>query len=194
MPVASFPTFNHPIKPLKGMLSLCLLVCFAINFSLYGQDEEQGLPWRAEWRLSWADFQGPVPMGASAAATTASGISYSYQAQLEGKGKVEVVFDIQAHFYPSESWYRPDVCDDHILKHEQLHFDIAEIFARKLRQRLEAKQFTKNIKAEVKQIYQKTVRDLSKFQNQYDRETDFSRNRENQLLWNELIGRMLNNS
>lgn len=193
MPVPDSPSFI-PLKPFRGLLSMCLLAFLACTLSVYGQEEEQGLPWRADWRLTWEDFQGAVPMGASAAATTASGISYSYQAQWEGKGAVEVVFDIQAHFYPSESWYRPEVCDEHILKHEQLHFDIAEIFARKLRQRLEAKTFTKNIKAEVKQIYQKTVRDLSKFQNQYDRETDFSRNRENQLLWNELIGRMLNNS
>ncbi len=176
----------------RGRLLAVLLFVLVLASSAVNAQEEEGLPWREEWRLTWEDFKGGVPMGAQAAATTASGISYSYQAEWQGRGDVQVVFDVKAHFYPTESWYRPSVCDDHILNHEQLHFDIAEIFARKLRQRLESKKYTRNIKSEVKEIYQQTVRDLSKFQKQYDRETNFSRNRENQLLWNELIGKMLN--
>ena len=177
---------------------LPVLLSFILSFLCFqqgiAQEEEEGIAWREGWRLQWTDFKGEVPSGAAAAATTASGISYSYQAEWEGKGEVQVDFVVEAHFYPEESWYRPEVCNEHILSHEQLHFDIAEIFARKLRKRLESKTYTKNIKAEVRRIYQQTVRELSKFQNQYDRETDYSRNRENQLLWNELIGKMLNDT
>lgn len=176
--------------PLIILFLFCILPC---QFSC-AQQEDEGIPWSTDWRLRWEDFQGAVPDDASAAATTASGISYSYQAEWEGRGEVRVAFVVEAHFYPQESWYRPEVCNDHILGHEQLHFDIAEVFARKLRRRLESKTYTKNIKAEVRRVYQQTVRELSKFQNQYDRETDYSRNRENQLLWNELIGKMLNNN
>ena len=178
---------------MKSFLFLCLALCLLSGQHLSAQQEEEGIPWRADWRLRWEDFQGEVPEGASAAATTASGISYSYQAEWEGRGSVQVNFVVEAHFYPQESWYKPEVCNDHILGHEQLHFDIAEIFARKLRQRLESQTYSRNIKTEVRRIYQQTVRELSKFQSQYDQETDYSRNRENQLLWNELIGKMLNN-
>ena len=178
--------------PRKGRLFLMLFFFGLLAMPFARGQEEEGLPWREDWRLTWEDFKGGIPMGAEAAATTASGISYSYQAEWQGRSDIQVTFDVKAHFYPTESWYRSSVCDDHILNHEQLHFDIAEIFARKLRQRLDSKKYTRNIKSEVKEIYRQTVQDLSKFQKQYDRETNFSRNRENQLLWNELIGKMLN--
>src|SRR5690606_19588788 len=46
------------------------------------QEAEEGIPWRADFRLSWSDFKGDVPHNAVPAATTASGISYSYSANL----------------------------------------------------------------------------------------------------------------
>ena len=57
--------------------------------------------------------------------------------------------------------------------------------------RLEETKFTKNVKAEIKEIYSEITAELNDFQNRYDEETNFSRNREQQLHWNEKIGRAL---
>ena len=51
--------------------------------------------------------------------------------------------------------------------------------------------FTKNVKAEVRAIYKKTLRELNDFQNKYDEETDFSRNVPQQIAWIKKIERAL---
>jgi len=78
-----------------------------------------------------------------------------------------------------------------VLSHEQLHFDISELYARRLRRRLQTAEFTDRVKAEVRQIFAEVNRQLSEFQDRYDGETDFSRNREAQLAWNRAVARML---
>jgi len=100
---------------------------------------------------------------------------------------MEVDFTVRTYFYPQKSWYKPEICNAVILSHEQLHFDIAEMFARKMRQQLAATRFTSNIKAEVREIYEQINRELADFQRQYDRETDFSRYVAQQEAWNDAI-------
>ena len=77
--------------------------------------------------------------------------------------------------------------------HEQLHFDITEVYARKLRQELAKTKFSKNAKAEVKEIYRNILKELNDFQNKYDSETNFSRDTVQQLIWNKKIKKALNN-
>lgn len=157
-----------------------------MSLSGFAQEIDTSIPWSLERRLSWNDFKGPVPPDAVPAATTASGISYKYSANLIYH-EVELDFEVNAFFYPNESWYKPDYCDDLILSHEQLHFDISELFARKMRLKLERTSFTENVKSEIRDIYKNTLKELSEFQEKYDWETNFSRNAEAQLRWNARI-------
>ncbi|NNE76815.1 MAG: DUF922 domain-containing protein, partial [Pricia sp.] len=109
----------------------------------------------------------------------------------EKEGRMYLEFTVGSKFFPNKSWYQPELCDAVILSHEQLHFDISELYARKMRKRLAESQFTQNIKAEVKAIYKDVLRELNNFQNKYDRETDFSRNLNQQLIWNKMIANAL---
>lgn len=153
--------------------------------------QEETVEWNSNQRLSWSDFKGNVPENARAAATTASGISYRFSTS-GTKDKIEIDFTVLTHFYPNKSWYQVDLCDDVILSHEQLHFDISELFSRKLRKQLAEARFTHdNVKAKVRAMYRKNNQELNEFQNQYDRETNFSRNREQQVLWNIKIAEAL---
>lgn len=150
------------------------------------QDLVESIAWSESRPLTWNDFNGPVPPNADSAATTASGISYSYSANLMHH-EVELDFEVTAFFYPNESWYRPEVCDDHVLQHEQLHFNISEMFARRMRMKLRSTSFTENVKAEIAKIYRETLKELETLQDKYDWETNFSRNKEAQARWNEQI-------
>ena len=138
--------------------------------------------WKPDFRLSWNDFKGSVPENSSAAATTASGISYNFSTYYEGK-EIKIDFKVQSFFYPTKSWYKPKVCNEVTLLHEQLHFDITELYARKLRERLANATFSKNVKEEVRKIYKTTLRQLNDFQNKYDSETNYSRNLPVQERW-----------
>ena len=151
----------------------------ALSTSCIAQEE---VPWDVNKRLYWKDFKGDVPLGARAAATTASGISYQFSTYYKGN-KMMVDYEVNSFFYPTKSWYQPKICNEVTLMHEQLHFDISELFARKMSSEMAKTQFTKNVKAEVRVIYKKILKELNDFQNKYDNETDYSRNIEQQKLW-----------
>ncbi len=166
---------------------------YSVVFVIFGllsfqplQDDEIIL-WQENERLSWSDFKAKPPALNGAAAVTASGITYKYRVMSDGKNTT-VTFDIVTHFYPHKSWYKPKICDSLILGHEQLHFDISELYARKLKKRLSQLTFTRsNVKARVRGIYNQINNELNEFQNQYDAETDFSRDSVQQLRWNKKI-------
>jgi predicted secreted Zn-dependent protease len=80
------------------------------------------------------------------------------------------------------------------LSHEQLHFDISELYARRMREMLGRQTFGPNVRAEVRRIFKQLNQELSEFQDRYDRETDFSRDREAQAHWNAAIARRLADS
>tara|TARA_R110002167_G_scaffold359094_2_gene575521 strand:+ start:238 stop:738 length:501 start_codon:yes stop_codon:yes gene_type:complete len=143
--------------------------------------EEEVIPWSHEARLSWADFKGK-PTNTRAAAVTSSGITYRFSSVSKGD-EVVLEYEVDTHFYPNKSWYQPAMCDAVILQHEQLHFDITEIYARMMRKRLQDTKFTKNVKSEIFAIYKEITSALNRFQNLYDKETDFSRDLEQQDLW-----------
>ena len=144
------------------------------------------IAWSPEKKLAWQDFRGKAPSNDRAAATTASGISYQFSTS-GSNGEIELDFLVSTFFYPKKSWYQPSLCDSLILSHEQLHFDISELYARKMRNRLASSSFTQNVKAEFKQIYKEVLEELEEFQNLYDDQTNFSRDVEQQLIWNNKI-------
>ena len=154
------------------------------------QDYET-IQWNVEKRLSWDDFRGEIPKNNRAAAITASGITYRFSTS-GTRGNIMVDFKIDTYFYPEKSWYQPELIDEVILGHEQLHFDISELYARKMKARLAEETFTHaNVKSKVKAIYTEIMKEVEEFQNVYDDETNFSRNREQQSIWNEKIALLL---
>lgn len=165
---------------------------FFLAITAWSQEYETIL-WKNEKRLSWSDFKAEPSNQGSAAAITASGISYQFST-MEANGDFELDYTVNTYFYPNKSWYHPALCDEVILSHEQLHFDITELFARKMREILSATKFTKNVKSEVRAIYRKINNELAEFQNRYDDETNFSRDREMQSIWNKKIEDALKNN
>lgn len=151
----------------------------------FGQQGEEVL-WQHDKRLEWSDFKGKPSRASNASAVTASGITYSFSS-MRKNGKIEVDFQVNSYFYPEESWVSSATPDTLILDHEQLHFDITEIFTRKLRLKFAEATYTDNIKKEVGAIYKQILKELRDYQNLYDKETNFSRNYEKQLEWNEKV-------
>lgn len=169
-----------------GTLKYILCSIFLIVLGSTEIQEYETIEWSADYKLTWEDFKGKSPKSDRAAATTASGISYQFSTSALN-GEIELDYLVSTFFYPNKSWYQPALCDSLILSHEQLHFDISELYARKMRNRLATTAFTQNVKAEVKQIYKEVLADLEAFQNLYDDQTNFSRDLEQQLLWNKKI-------
>lgn len=90
------------------------------------------LAWSASRPLMLADFRGRPAPGQPHAALTSSNINSGISCQ----GNV-FTGTARASFDPATSWVRdPAHLTPALLRHEQLHFDIAEVHARRLRQQL----------------------------------------------------------
>lgn len=167
---------------------ICLLVLLS-GFNAYTQQNE-ALPWDAGRRLSWSDFRANPPSDSPVAATTASGVSYRFSAMEEGE-KIQVDCNVETFFYPESSWYRPESANANILSHEQLHFDISELFARKMKRSIDRHHFSSEVKSEIREIYLEIIEEMRAFQNRYDQETNYSRSVEKQEEWNRMIAAAL---
>ena len=91
------------------------------------------LPWSGSRRLRWTDFEAAAPAANGEGALTAYSIFYGVQCTGE-----RFQFLALAGFLPRDSWVRPEVLADKVqgdrtLRHEQTHFDLTEVFARRLR-------------------------------------------------------------
>ena len=83
--------------------------------------------------------------------------------------------EIVAEFYPNSSWVKPNRKLASLLKHEQGHFDITELYVRKMRKAIRDAHVgcEDDVKAEVagKEILRLLDREWEKAEKQYDAET-----------------------
>lgn len=143
------------------------------------------IPWENDKRLIWEDFLCEPKVGTDAVASTSTSLGIAYQLN-DG----ELKYHITCYFNKEKSWGLMKT--DYILAHEQGHFDITEVFARRLNQALQNYQFNrKTFKKDIGQIYQAIVSQKEEYQKTYDGQTDHSRNRKVQYDWLEKIDSLL---
>jgi len=152
--------------------------------------EEPLMTWEEGYKLNWEDFQGKIPKQTQFAASTQSGLYFSYSVQ-NTNGNLSLTTLVTANFNPKESWFKPDKVNAIILSHEQGHFDITEIQARKLRKEFSNYKVTKNYKNDLQSMYTKAENDRKAMQMKYDKETNHSIILEKQKEWNNFIQKEL---
>ncbi|MGB7784793.1 MAG: DUF922 domain-containing protein [Salinimicrobium sp.] len=167
------------------MKTKIFLLFLVLSAGLQAQQPEEKILW-SENLLTWEDFKSAPPPGHAFHASANTGLSYSWSAKILGE-EVELVYTVNSYFYPQFSWVSKK--NDLLLAHEQLHFDISELHARKLRMALD--QFDpakyKGLKTPLAEIYEKIEGERTSMQEQYDRETRHSENKEAQQLWEKKI-------
>lgn len=147
--------------------------------------------WRESYKLSWSDFKGEPNYEVSASAITAYGISFRFSITEKDAHIMSFTTEVLCHFYPEKSWYKPDERSDTLLKHEQLHFDITELHARKLRYAIAELKVSKSLKKELKTLNNRVNKALTAMQKRYDDETNYSRNDESQIKWQTFVSEEL---
>ncbi len=145
--------------------------------------EEESILWNENHRLEWSDFKANPNFNSDAVAITASGLTFSFSARTISSKLVDFTATVEAHFYPDQSWYKKGHVNNIVLAHEQLHFNITELHARKLRKQIDVTNFSLNIKKEISKLHANINKELKAFQNKYDSESDFSRSIETQQEW-----------
>ena len=168
--------------------------------------------WSSDYRLKWSDFK--AESNPAIFEDSHSVIKYGFTWLVNSeKLNDEIVFlidkiEISVEFHPLLSWVRNSESSASLLKHEQGHFDLAEMIKRKHNEIFEnkfcnkhfptrgqndaqRKQFAKEdsgkiISNEVDQL----SKILSKQRKDYDLETNFGKNLEIQLKYDQLFEKL----
>lgn len=159
-------------------LSLAVTIwCFSTQSNL--------IEWTAERKLTWNDFKGQPDKSSTNAALTSSSINIEF-----GYNRSGLKYNIKCRFDQNLSWGR--IKNEYILSHEQGHFDIAEIHARKLNQQLKAYKFNnRTVGKDINRIYDTVMKEHHALQSKYDDETNYSRDPAKQNEWKIKIDEML---
>jgi hypothetical protein len=150
-----------------------------------------GFQWQEHSKLSWDDFQGPVnAVSNESAAATHCGIGFKTNVPAPGVKPEVTVYN---KFYVNKSWVKSDAKIPEILDHEQGHFDLCEIFTRKLRQEMGLFNFNgqEDFKLALISIYTKISDEYESTQQAYEKETAHGTNIAGQKKWRQNINREL---
>lgn len=105
----------------------------------------------------------------------------------------KIRFAIDARFDKTKSWSKKPEQTDAILKHEQLHFDIAELVSRAFRKEADQTKYTRNYKNEISRMFNRYTFHLQRLQQKYDEQTLHSNYKSKQNFWEKLIRQELLN-
>jgi hypothetical protein len=195
----------------RRLLVALTVIC---NFATVAAVPAQPIPWSEDRPLVWSDFQAEVPPQTEPdrIALTASSLGWRFAYQLEwsrGDCRYRVTeIDVTASFHPDQSWARHEHRDDHVLEHEQGHFDITHVHALMLEEALaeyvgvtgecegrNERAIAANVERELASTLGAIVDDIRRnhrrVQEDYDRETRHSIDREAQRQWTQHIAAAL---
>ncbi|MBS1616787.1 MAG: DUF922 domain-containing protein [Bacteroidetes bacterium] len=157
-------------------------------------NETQSFSWSLNRPLRWADFQGKIRKDADRnfAAETICGISIKTNM---AKPAEPVQVQVSNHFDTHLSWLRPGHATAEVLRHEQGHWDLCEIYTRILQARFDSAHITgSTLHEEVSRIYQSVITAHRERQQQYEDETQHGTIPSAQRRWELLIAEELQKS
>ncbi len=142
--------------------------------------------WKASDRLVWNDFMMKPVQNSKYDASIYSEIKYQYKIEFG-----QLKYMVEAYFHQDKSWR--SIESDGLLEHEQMHFDITEVYARQLRAYFSTISAHVSIHhGDVRKKVQKIIADWDQAQNDYDHETNHGLVVAEQILWQEKVDSLLN--
>lgn len=171
----------------SGLLAIVIAVvplCLAGQTpAASGQARSAPRDWTAHRPLTWDDFLAPPDAASKGGALTAYEIQARRVCEQDGPA-----FRVSVRFLPDQSWIKPRQRSARILAHEQGHFDLAEVTARRLRAELAVLDLGC---ADGNAAFTKLVADFqqrdAELQRSYDRQTTFGTEAGDQHQWNARI-------
>jgi hypothetical protein len=160
-----------------------------------GRDEitpDGAVPWAAMRRLSWSDYRAQPLIGGGQAAVTAYSLRWGFRCS-----GAAFNFQVVTVFFPDRSWVSSALLSEPargrlMLQHEQTHFDLSEVYARRMRRFFSTldrpcDRTTEDLSA----LGDNFVRDESDAQRRYDEETANGRDARVQLRWEDEVKKLL---
>lgn len=177
---------ENPVKAISFLMILPLIATLG-----YAQHEElkDKITWEEDRTLTWSDFKGPADMASKFYASTNSGVFY----QVQQISQNDFLVFVETFFDPKYSWKKEDQVTHNLLKHEQLHFDIQELYSRYFIKSISETEFREvnKVFGKIRELYAKSLEDAQDFSMDYDKETNHSIDKVAQLLWEKKIDALL---
>src|SRR5687768_12026163 len=149
---------------------------------------EDVIVWSTARRLTWSDFKARPPSGQLGGAISALGFGFVFGCR-DGQLHARVV----ARFHPNQSWVAYRIISSGLgsrvgLQHEQTHFDLAEVYARRIRRYFrELKDPCPRSDAELDALAEPMFRDERAAQRKYDDETENGQQDNRQATWDKRV-------
>ncbi|CAN5849861.1 hypothetical protein BH24BAC1_BH24BAC1_00590 [soil metagenome] len=145
-------------------------------------NKRKELAWSESRQLTWNDFAGAPDSHDPLHAITSTNIDMKAKC-VGGKFK----FEVKSVFLVEESWSKNKISTP-LLLHEQLHFDLTEVYARKIRKELnELKDACGANNAQINLIVNRIFDEWKQEQDRYDEEVNHGLHKEAQQKWAHLI-------
>jgi hypothetical protein len=167
------------------LFRLILLISLSLFHSSSAVKPADEIRWGAGRLLGYEDFKAAVPSNTPWAATTTSSIYFSYEESNKQLRNVQVY----AFFNPEQSWMKTK--SPEVLRHEQLHFNITEFYARKFYAESAALLGTANAREKLMQLFKKANDDCASSQSKYDVESEHGVNESGQKKWETQVAEWL---
>jgi hypothetical protein len=155
-----------------------------INFSQIKScnKEKEILIWKENRKLSWKDFRQEAPRNSRHEAVSAIQIRMDYKIKVGLKK-----YAVYSLFKTNGSWTITN--SDYLLIHEQVHFDLGEIYARLLRKSIRENKaaIDKSPRKKLDSLFNHFRQRLINAQTEYDSITNHSLNVEGQEMWNKRV-------
>jgi predicted secreted Zn-dependent protease len=144
------------------MLAILLLLSAS---SAIKTKSKNHLEWNEYAPLAWSDFQGSVNVHSHGDAAS----TISIRATPYYKNR-KLVYEVKALFIKDQSWYKSSSA--RLLHHEQLHFDLAELYARRVRKKIsEYRQMGVHDVTEINKALSKVLQESNTEDRRFDAET-----------------------
>ena len=173
----------------KYFLTLSILLFSTSEDHNVDNPSTNRIAWEKDYQLDWNDFKGKAQTSSALDAYTMLGISLEVIGQKDGK----VDMGVFGYFEKNKSWVKSGEKTDHLLSHERKHFDLCEVYRRKLIKKLEAKKSYDydTFSDDVGKMFNDNFEAYTKEQERYDEETHHSQRKEDQIKWNKFITKEL---
>jgi len=134
--------------------------------------------------LSISDFIGPVEGEGNEMAATMSGINMTNNNMQVQNGQLVLDITITPVFSKTESWFKEEGKNAHVLAHEQAHLDITAIKACELASAIRKASFTEeNYVKLLEDLQKQNFKDTREEEDTYDNETNHGIIEDKQIEW-----------
>jgi len=159
------------------------IAAILLFISVLTNAQENFITWNENIPLQWDDFSGKADNSSNFEAESFAEVKYTYQFN----NPRDFHFNVKASFNRNTSWIKQGYKSDALLKHEQVHFDIAELYARKLKIAFDHYTYSSNYEEEIAEIFNRVKINYHKTQQLYDQDTKHSLIATTQKEWEVLV-------